>query len=151
MFNICRNLITIPWNNFNIDTSQCISTRSMFQGCYSLTSLNLSSMDTSSCTLMSDMFCQCDSLITLDISGFDTSNVTDMSGMFDLDANSYLQEITCLNGFDMTCCSNIKYMFRNCDNYIGEPLHFKNVKRSLDFSNINGTQGVHYVIDSYLD
>jgi len=64
---------------------------------------------------------------------------------------SSLQKIICPNGFDLSSCKEIDYMFNGCTLYNGEPLHFKNVPRDLDFSNIRGTEGVHYIIDSYKD
>ena len=71
-----------------------------------------------------------------------------MYGMFQYCES--LQEIICPNGFDLSSCSNIRDMFTNCNSY-REPLHFKNVPRALDFSNIGGTKGTHYVIDNYKD
>ena len=172
----CFELTSIPWNDFDIDTSKCTDMNGMFYWCQSLTSLDLSSMDTSNVTNMNSMFvyCQalsslkisnfntskvtdmkymfsiCTSLITLDLTGWNTSKVTNMQSMF---SNCYdLQEIICPNGFDMSSCTSVYNMFQyNTSNYSGEPLHFKNVPRSLDFSNIQGAEGQYYVIDSYLD
>ena len=121
MFTFCNKLEYIPWNEFNIDTSYCINMGYMFTACTALTSLNLSN--------------------------FDTSKVTDMEYMFS--GCKSLQEIICPNGFNMSLCTNVGYMFTECNSYSGEPLHFKNVPRNLDFSDIRGTEGVHYVIDSY--
>ena len=201
MFNNCKQLTSIPWNDFNIDTSQCTNMRYMFYNCRTLTSLDLSSMDTSQVTDMNDMFYYCSSLTNLDLSNFDTNQCTNMGYMFrdcrtltslnvsnfdtskvtnmrymfyncsaltSLDLSNFdtshctnmnamfmncynLQKIICPNGFDLSSCTNIDYMFSGCALYNGKPLHFKNVSRDLDFSNIRGTEGVHYVIDSYKD
>ena len=121
MFNNCKQLTSIPWNEFNIDTSQCTNMRYMFTGCIALTSLNLSSLDTSKVTDMGYMFTDCKSL----------------------------QDIICPDGFDISSCTDVGYMFGGCTSYNGEPLHFKNVPRDLDLSDTSGTEGVHYVIDSY--
>ena len=56
----------------------------------------------------------------------------------------------------MSSCTDVRYMFNDCSSYSGEPLHFKNVPRDLDFSRIGGIEGTHiegthYVIDSYKD
>ena len=59
-----------------------LTTHSMFYGCSSLASLDLSSLDTSSVTDMRGMFYGCSSLASLDLSSLDTSSVTDMRGMF---------------------------------------------------------------------
>ena len=175
MFSNCIKLVSIPWNEFNIDTSQCTSMSGMFYTCRALTSLNLSSFDTSKVTMMNgmfyyctalasldlsnfdtskataiyQMFWYCESLTSLDLSNFDTSKVTSMNSMFN--SCGSLQEIICPNGFDMSSCTDVRYMFSNCNSYTGEPLHFKNVPRNLDFSSIGGAEGKHYVIDSYKD
>ena len=201
MFYNCKQLTSIPWNEFNIDTSQCTNMRYMFYNCRTLTSLDLSSMDTSQVTDMNDMFYYCSSLTNLDLSNFDTNQCTNMGYMFrdcrtltslnvsnfdtskvtnmrrmfyncstltSLDLSNFdtshctnmnamfmncynLQKIICPNGFDLSSCTNIDYMFSGCALYNGKPLHFKNVPRDLDFSDIRGTEGVHYVIDSYKD
>ena len=54
----------------------------MFDGCSSLTSLDLSSFNTSNVTDMGEMFALCEKLTSLDLFGFNTSNVTDMGYMF---------------------------------------------------------------------
>lgn len=54
----------------------------MFEGCKSLTSLNISGFDTSQVTDMHFMFSDCHSLASLDLSHFDTATVTDMRYMF---------------------------------------------------------------------
>ena len=175
MFTMCSALTSIPWNDFNIDTSKCTNMNSMFYYCGTLTSLDLSSLDTSQCTDMGFMFYHCESLTSLDLSNFNTSKVTSMNSMFNycrvltsLDLSNFdtskvtsmdsmfnycrlVQEIICPNGFDMSSCTDVRYMFYDCTSYNGEPLHFKNVPRALDFSRIYGTEDTHYVIDSYKD
>ena len=173
MFNNCYKLTSIPWNEFdidtskvtdmnqmfyecealtsldlsNIDTSKVTSMSLMFGICIALTSLNLSSFDTSKVTNMSNMFYTCNSLTSLDLSNFDTSKVTSMNSMFRYCGS--LRKIICPNGFDISSCTDVGYMFDDCTSYNGEPLHFKNVPRNLNFSMIRGTEGKHYVIDNY--
>ena len=149
MFYNCNALTSISWNEFNIDTSKCSTTVNMFDNCISLTSLNLSNFDTSKVTNMYEMFYYCFALTSLDLSNFDTSKVTDMNDMFNECIS--LQEIICPNGFDMSSCTDVTYMFGGCSSYSGEPLHFKNVSRDLDFNITSGIEGTHYVIDSYKD
>ena len=119
----CAYLQSIPWNELNIETSQCTTMLAMFENCSNLVSLNLSNMNTSKVTNMRRMFYGC----------------------------LKLKEIICPNGFDMSSCTIVNQMFYMCSRYSGEPLHFKNVPRDLDFSNIGGTKGKHYVIDNYID
>jgi surface protein len=73
------------------------SMNNMFNNCYHMTSVDLSSFDTSKVTNMSNMFNNCQNLISVDVSNFDTSKVTTMSYMFGYDAK--LAEIT---GFSAT-------------------------------------------------
>ena len=51
----------------NLNTSKAASTASMFSGCNSLTSLDLSKFDTSSVTRMQNMFSGCIALTSLGI------------------------------------------------------------------------------------
>ena len=55
---------------------------SMFWGCFSLNSINLSSFNTSNVTNMSFMFYNCSSLNSINLSSFNISNDTYMSCMF---------------------------------------------------------------------
>ena len=68
------NMKTINFGNC-FDTSDVTRMRGMFNGCSSLTDLDLSGFDTSSVTDMRKMFKNCASLTSLDFTGFDTSNV----------------------------------------------------------------------------
>ena len=71
-----------------LDTSAVTKMSSMFSGCSSLASLDLSCFDTRSLAddkyrpSMSSMFSGCASLQAVDLSSFDTSSVTDMSSVF---------------------------------------------------------------------
>ena len=65
-----------------IDCTYLTDMFSMFSGCSSLTSLDLSSWNTSNVESMGSMFRNCSNLTNLDISGFDMSNVQNAYGMF---------------------------------------------------------------------
>ena len=54
----------------------------MFNNCYSLQSLNLSSFNTAAVTSMSNMFYNCYTLQSLNLSSFNVSAVTSMVNMF---------------------------------------------------------------------
>jgi surface protein len=56
--------------------------QSMFNGCLSLKSLNVSSFDTSEVNNMEAMFYNCIQLTSLDLSNFNTQSVTNMESMF---------------------------------------------------------------------
>ena len=80
MFEYCFYLTSLDLSTLN--TSNVTDMNKMFSGCGALTSLDLSGWDTSNVTNMNYMFIYCSSLTSLDLSGWDTSNVTDMNIMF---------------------------------------------------------------------
>ena len=67
----------------NINTSNLQDMSRMFEGCSSLTTLDLSGWNTSKVIDMSRMFEGCSSLTTLNISGWDMSEVTNTISMFE--------------------------------------------------------------------
>ena len=105
------------------NTSNLTNMDSMFFGCSSLTSLNLSNFNTSKVTNTSAMFYNCSSLTTLDLSNFNTSKVTNMNSMFN--GCTSLTSLD-LSNFDTIKVNNMGYMFSNC-----------NKLTSLDLSNFN--------------
>ena len=80
MFNGCSSLTSLDLSNFN--TSEVASMYSMFNNCNSLTTLNLHKFNTSNVTNMENMFYGCSNLTSLDLSSFNTSEVTNMISMF---------------------------------------------------------------------
>ena len=146
------NLKTIDFGNC-FDTSNVTDMHSMFDGCSSLTDLDLSCFETSAVTDMYAMFRNCGSLTHLDLTSFDTSNVTDMSSMFDgcrsltsLDLTSFdtssvtdmdsmffwCESLTSLNltGFDTSAVTTMGFMFQECSSLTSLDLS------SFDTSNV---------------
>ena len=80
MFDGCSSLTSLDLNGFN--TSKVTDIGYMFYECSSLTSLDVSNFNTSKVTNMQGMFYGCSSLTSLDLSSFNTSQVTNMSSMF---------------------------------------------------------------------
>ena len=79
----CSNLETFVGLEY-FNTSNVTNMASMFDGCYSLTTLDLSSFNTSSVTVMKRMFYGCTNLTTIYVrSGWSTANVTESSYMFE--------------------------------------------------------------------
>ena len=79
----CSNLETFIGLEY-LNTSNVTNMASMFDGCYSLTSLDLSSFNTTSVTDMKMMFYGCTNLTTIYVrSGWSTANVTESSYMFE--------------------------------------------------------------------
>ena len=81
LFQNMSSLKTIEGLN-NLDTSNAITMAYMFDGCSSLTKLDLSSFNTSRVDDMLGIFYNCKSLEVLDVSSFNTRNVINMSLMF---------------------------------------------------------------------
>ena len=93
------------------DTSKLNNMISMFYGCSSLTSLDLTGWNTSNVTYMNSMFYDCNGLKSLDLSSFNTSNVTDMASMF-----SKCSGLTSLDlsKWDTSKLNNMVSMFYGC-------------------------------------
>ena len=66
----------------NVKTDNAITLGYMFEGCSSLTTLDVSHFNTSKVIDMGWMFANCSGLTELDLSSWDTSNVSNMSNMF---------------------------------------------------------------------
>ena len=88
-----------------------------FNGCSSLTRLDVSNFDTSNVTNMNFMFSDCRSLTSLDLSKFDTSKVTQMYLMFQ--GCSKLKTIYASNKFNTSQVSNSDNMFSGCTSLVG--------------------------------
>ena len=109
LFQGCSSLTYLDLSSF--DTSKVTAMSYMFNGCSALTSIDLSSFDTSAVTNMSAMFSDCSSLTSLDLSSFDTSSVTAMSAMFS--GCSALASID-LSKFETRAVTTLGSMFVNC-------------------------------------
>ena len=109
MFNGCSSLTSLDLSGF--DTSKVTDMIGMFINCSFLTSLDLSGFDISKVTGMLKMFSGCSALKSLDLSGFDTSKVTSMTGMFS--GCSSLTSVD-LSGFDTSNVTAMSSMFQNC-------------------------------------
>lgn len=92
-------------------TEKAVNMDGMFNGCQTLSQLDLSGFETKNVTNMSWMFSFCNSLTDLDLSGFDTTNVTDMSYMF---YNCRVLADLNLSSFDTNNVTNMSYMFSFC-------------------------------------
>ena len=95
----------------NLNTSNVSDMHGMFEGCESLTAIDLSHFNTCNVTDMSYMFANCSSLTTLDVSHFDTSNVTNMNNMF---SNCSSLTVLDLSHFDTQNVTEMISMFWGC-------------------------------------
>ena len=80
MFDGCSSLTSLDVTGFKTDNVTDMS--SMFSGCSGLTSLDVSNFKTDNVTDMRSMFYGCSGLTNLDVSNFKTDNVTNMHNMF---------------------------------------------------------------------
>ena len=109
MFNGCSSLTTLDMSNWN--TSNFIDVHGMFSGCTSLTTLDVSKWNTANVTNMASLFSNCSSLATINVSGWNTDKVKDMSFMFD---NCKAVTELKVSGFNTAAVTNMASMFNNC-------------------------------------
>jgi len=109
MFDGCKSLVSIDLSSF--DSTNIHDMSFMFCQCQSLKSLNLSSLNTINVNNMESMFYNCESLISLDLSSFNTSNVYTMTGMFS--KCSSLESLD-LSSFNTMKVRGMSYMFDFC-------------------------------------
>ena len=93
--------------SYNFDTSKVTNMNSMFEYCYSLTSLDLSSFNTSNVTDMSGMFALCNSLTSIDLSSFNTENVTTMQHMFDSCSSLTSLDLSSFNTYEVNIMADM--------------------------------------------
>ena len=112
MFNGCSSLTSVDLSS--LDTSNVTTMGSTFYGCKALTSLDLSNWDTSNVTNITNMFIYCSSLTSLDLSNFNTSKVTSFMNIF-----NGCNALTSLNlsNWDISNVTIITNMFFNT-NYL---------------------------------
>ena len=115
MFNGCKSLTSIDLSGFN--TKNVKDMRSMFAGCDSLASLNLRRFNTTNVTNMASMFTDCGSLSSLDLSRFNTSNVRSMKTMYK--GCDHLETIYAGNGWSTDAVTESREMFAGCEKLVG--------------------------------
>ena len=109
MFQGCSSLTSLDLTSFN--TANVTDMNHMFYGCYRLASLDLTSFNTANVTNMSYMFYNCKVLTSLDVTNFNTANVTSMTGMFGRCSALQSLNLTNFNTANVTIMSG---MFDNC-------------------------------------
>ena len=101
----------------NITTDEVTYMDNMFNNCYSLKSLDLSSFNTENVTVMQAMFFGCKSLQSLNLSSFNTEKVEDMFRMFFLCEN--LETIYVSSKWNTDKVSTSTNMFLGCAALVG--------------------------------
>ena len=106
----CSNLANITGIS-NLKTDNVTNMERMFDGCSSLTSLDVSGFNTGNVTDMFAMFEGCSNLENLDVSHFNTGNVTDMFAMFDGCSKLTVLDLSNFNTSNLT---SMGLMFMGC-------------------------------------
>ena len=129
-FTGCSNITAITGLN-KLNTKNVTSMLAMFDGCSSLTSLDLSNFNTGMVTNMNLMFNGCSGLTILDLSSFNTENVTTMVYMFGL-----CSALTNLNisSFNTANVKNMSYMFYRCSGLSTLDLSHFNTQNATDMA-----------------
>ena len=115
MFQGCSSLTNLDLSTFN--TQNVITMFNMFGGCSSLTSIDLSSFNTENVEYLGNMFRECSSLSTLDLSSFTTPKVTNIAAMFYECTN--LKTIYVSHSWYTELVTEGTIMFAGCQNLIG--------------------------------
>ena len=100
----------------NLNTNNVTSMQSMFEGCQSLTELDLSMFNTVNVTNMNCMFQGCTNLKTLNIALFNIGKMEDMRYMFS--GCSKLKTIYCNSDWSGSKAQS-DYMFSGCSKLVG--------------------------------
>lgn len=82
LFAYMDSLETVEFGDSFKNNTQAGSFKAMFEGCSSLTSVDLSGVRTDNLYDISEMFAFCSSLEKLDVSSFEIKNVNNMTGVF---------------------------------------------------------------------
>ena len=95
----------------NLNTENVTNMACMFQGCSSLTSLDVTHFNTGNVTSIYHMFTLCSNLAELDVTHFNTEKVTDMFGMFSSCKGLISLDVT---NFNTVNVKEMSYMFYKC-------------------------------------
>ena len=129
MFNHCNRLKEIKGLDKFI-TSKATTTEGMFQSCFKLEFIDVSSFDTSNVDIMNFMFVDCFKLKGIKgINKLNTKKVTNMTGMFE---NCLSLKYLNIENFDTSNVTNMSYMFNKCKK-------LKEIKGMDKFNTINLT------------
>ena len=123
MFSGCSSLKSIDISNIN--TSLVTDMSQLFAGCSLLESIDLSTFDTSSVLDMSKLFCECNKLTSIDLSNFKTNNVENMNSMF---YHCSSLEILSLSNFVLNSIKNLNQIFDGCTSLKYLDISFFNLK-----------------------
>ena len=149
---MAESIRSVVFNESFANCTSITSTELWFFGCSNLeTFIGLEYLNTSNVTNMASMFDGCYSLTTLDLSSFNTSSVTDMKMMFYGCTN--LTTIYVRSGWSTANVTESSYMFEGCDRIVGgrgtqwNPEHVDAAYAHVD----GGTNNPGYLTDPYAE
>ncbi len=99
-----------------LDTSNALYLQNMFEGCSSLTSLDVSSFNTAKVQYFGSMFYNCTGLVTIDVSSFSNAAMKDCGNIFR--GCSSLTTIYANAGFNLGKVGG-NYVFTGCSSLVG--------------------------------
>ena len=135
MFYGNSNMIQPP----KLNMSNATRIEGMFQLCRSLgPSLDMGYYDLSNVTHANYCFNSCLALEEINFENVSTANILNFSNL-----------TTIKGSLDLSSAILVTDMFIGCTNL--KNVHLKNVRRTLDLSNIGGIEGETYIIDNYID
>ncbi|MCQ2819849.1 MAG: DUF285 domain-containing protein [archaeon] len=123
MFEGCSSLTIL--NLSNLETDEVEDMSFMLYSCRNLSTVNLTNLNTSNTTTMHGMFSDCSSLTIINLSFFNTKKVEDMSWMFAACSNLAVLN---LSGFSFDSVTTMSGMFSEC--YVLESLLLPNFERN---------------------
>ena len=135
LFNGCTGLETITFGD-NFDTTKVINMDSLFYGCSSLKSVDLSKFNTELVTDMSSMFYNCTKLAKINLTTFKTTNLKKIEYMF---SSCYSLVSLDLSSFNTTKVTTMKRMFQYCSSL-----------KSINFGNHFNTEKVENMEGMFL-
>lgn len=149
---MAESIYSVVFNESFANCTSITSTEYWFFGCSNLeTFIGLEYLNTSNVTNMASMFDGCYSLTSLDLSSFNTTSVTEMKMMFNGCTN--LTTIYVRSGWSTANVSSSDYMFEGCDRLVGgrgtqwDPEHIDAAYAHVD----GGTNNPGYLTDPYAE
>ena len=131
MFWGCSSLISLDVTHFN--TANVTDMSEMFFMCSSLTSLDVTHFNTAKVTDMYSMFYSCSSLTSLDVTHFNTAKVTNMRFMFSMCSSLTSLDVTHFNTEKVT---NMRFMFSSCSSLTSLNLTNFNTEKVTDMDDM---------------
>ena len=149
---MAESIRSVVFNESFANCTSITSTELWFFGCSNLeTFIGLEYLNTSNVTNMASMFDGCYSLTSLDLSSFNTTSVTDMKMMFYGCTN--LTTIYVRSGWSTANVRSSDYMFEGCDRIVGgrgtqwDPDHVDAAYAHVD----GGANNPGYLTDPYAE